>query len=1103
MSSRRTLTIGLLALTAFALSCASKGGVGEHLVLEIIPSSVSFGAVDINSEHKQAVKLTHTGTSGTIRLKDIYFTDATSEDFWVDPFDVAELQPGDSTTILIHYKPTDSEADSGALIIDHNVPPDNEDLIYVSSLAPIAKLISLPNPIDFGEVPGGDFKDLDVRIQNYGSDMYTVNQIYLRTDGSKDFSIISDPVTIQGNGLPVDLNPDDEVGLVMHYEPKEGGYDESWLIVDGISKGEKEAFSFLVRGTELGPRIVVSPFVIDFGYVAQDAVETVDLTIENQGNDTLKIWKEGVQFDPASTDLEHLNIQVEGGMAKAVPAEELEIAPSESVTITLQWQAVSAVGNQGEPIGNLLIGSSDNAQSLIKLDIFGRVDAPILTLVPDAIDFLFVGQMITSKRPLNMNNEGTGELIINEAGGCFEIVGDDADGIPNEFGFEPTGGFAPSDLTSCGPGSIMANQGKTVTMTFTNLGPDNGTATATLKFTSNDPSKANVEVPLVAKRAGTPTCEPVLVPGKLDYGVVPKGFYKEKAFKLMNNGTGYCSFKSATIEDCSGLMGISVSCSEPGTGFGSKNYIYAGLPPAVQNGIGPGGHVMLKIRFTPPANQSVFGMLMTYPALASAVLYDTQLQKDIVIPEADGGGGIPGLGGWSPNLDGDSGTAKISILPGEVDFGLTTIGCFSQTFKVCVYNTGNAPLTISDLSFKNCSPEFKKKNVPPLPKDISAAVSMCFETVYAPQDEGLDTCHIHIESTDSTAPLVTVKLEGEGTFETEQTDIFTQVTGQEVDILMVIDDSGSMCGEQDKLIAAYDDFIQHAAVLENDYHIGIISMNVVDDQVVGMLNYGPVTNKSPRYMTPTSGSMAKFKDLADLGCNGGPHCAGFNGPCTDEQEAGLQAAQVALSAPLTTETDEPCNSDTDCHNNPNVCPDPAACGSVYCLEGTCGGWNKGFLREDAQLEIIALSDEEDQSSADIYFYIDFLKEIKGFYNVNMMHFNSIVGQSPSTCDEAGAGKRYIKVSQETNGVIGDLCDSSYSPIMNEIGGEAFGLKLQFFLTRLADPPTVKVWVNNDVCATGWTYDAPSNSIIFDENGSCMPQPGDEIKVYYKTLCLTE
>ena len=43
----------------------------------------------------------------------------------------------------------------------------------------------------------------------------------------------------------------------------------------------------------------------------------------------------------------------------------------------------------------------------------------------------------------------------------------------------------------------------------------------------------------------------------------------------------------------------------------------------------------------------------------------------------------------------------------------------------------------------------------------------------------------------------------------------------------------------------------------------------------------------------------------------------------------------------------------------------------------CGGYNMGFLRKDATLEIVFVSDEEDQSPADLSFYINFFKNIKG------------------------------------------------------------------------------------------------------------------------------
>lgn len=867
----------------------------------------------------------------------------------------------------------------------------------------------------------------------------------------------------------------------------------------GVDPGQADSDA----GTDVptGPILSWSPTIIDFDYVPYSDVKTVDLTLSNVGNDTLFLLKDNVRIAPASPDYEHIHILVEGGTAKTFPAEEMFLEPDDSLTVKLQWKALSPVGNKGDPIGHLLIASSDDTQDFINVKILGRVDSPILQLSSDAIDFGSVGPMVTAERPLSLLNQGTGELVINESGGCLEILGDEDDGFPGEFGFKKAGGFAPTDITNCGPGYILDSKGSTVTLTFTNQAPGTDSAEATLKFTSNAPNATTVEVPLTAKRAETATCEPVLVPSKLDFGVVPKGFFKEMTFELLNEGPGYCSFVNATIEDCSGMMGMMVSCSEPGTGFDSANYVYTGLPPAAMNGIGPGEHVPLTVRFTPPPEESVFGMLMTYPALASMRLHDSQLQKKILLPPSDGGGGIPGLGGWSPNLDGDSGMAKISILPAQVDFGLTTIGCFSRTFEVCVHNKGSASLTISGISMEDCSPEFKKKNFPPMPKDISMAVGMCFEMVYSPTDEGSDLCHVQIESTDSWVPLVSVKLEGEGTIETEQTDIFTQVSGQEVDILVVIDDSGSMCLQQDKLVASLPSYIQHLEQWNSDFHIGVITVNVLDYAVSGMLNYGDPSK--PRFLTSETPDLeSAFAEIVDIGCNGGPNC-GAEGPCTGNQEAGLEASQLALSSPHSSETGVSCVSDSQCHNNSLVCPDPGACSYIFCLDGTCGGWNKGFLRKEARLEIIVLSDEEDQSAADVFFYIDFLQQLKGFYNVQMTHFNAIVGQSPSTCGEASPGKRYIKVAKETNGKVGDICESSYDPIMNEIGSQVFGAKVQFFLTQIANPATIGIWINDVACDSGWIHDAPSNSVVFDEIGSCMPAQGDEIKIDYDVLCLEE
>ncbi len=1121
MTTRTMWAIPLLALVLAAQACSS-GRVSSDLILSVNPPTVSFGTVNKGDTVHRSVTLKHAGTEGVIRIEKVERDSGTSEEFTFDPLPVQELNPGESVTLQLHYSPQDSAADQGAILVYHNIAWQGfKTRIPLYALAQVASLTCDPNPLDFGQVRSGDASPpRDLVLRNDGSDDIVVERLpYLRMDSSQDFHQVGDPVIQGGGTFPVTLKPGEFLGLVYEYRPTGGGPDDGYLVVDTETKGVKNIVTCNLRGQEVGPKIVAFPGEVHFGDVPLNDKRTETVTVENQGfsvepeDSMLVIPAGGITFAAGSN--EDLGLaDAQGNAAATLPPEDWKLKSDDypnhtqvadlptSRTFQVTWTPSKPVADTGEPIGWLVIASNDPLYNPVQVAIRGRVAAPLISVFPNPVDFSTIGQMITGEQTLTVQNLGNGDLaftaafaIENDALGEFAIVAD-----PKFKPTIPTFDPATDCATQAEDCVIHGNNSRGVVLQFTNKGPATGTATARLVIRSNDATSPTVYVDLKATRGGTPTCEPVLAPGKLDYGVVPKGYYKEMTMKLVNNGTGYCSFQTARVEDCTGIMGLSTTCSEPGKGTLSQVFTILGLPPAVQNGLKPKSSLDFKIRFTPPQNESIFAQLMSYVALFSVQVYDSQLKQSKTVPACTGGG-LPGVPGCQPNLQAQSGVAKITVMPGEIDFGVVTIGCYSKTYKICIYNAGTAPLTISNISTAGCSPEFKKKNVPPLPKTVSAGVPVCFEMAYAPQDEGPDNCTAQIESTDSSSPLVSVLLKGEGTFETEHTDLFTQVSGQEVDVLFLIDDSGSMCGEQDQLAAAFDYFIQNAKVWNNDYHLGITGVNVVDDTIMGMLNYGD-SKKMPRFLTPSTGTKDKFAEFAKLGCNGGPHCGGFSGPCTDEQESGLLASQIALSAPLTTDTGVTCNSDADCKNNPAVCPDAASC-PYRCLDKTCGGWNKGFLRDNAQLEVIVLSDEEDQSPGAVATYIDFLKNIKGFYNVNMFHFHSIVGANPPTCEESDAGKRYIETSQETNGVIGDICDTNYYQTMSDIGEVTFGLKVQFFLTRLAEPSSVKVWVQGQACAKGWTYDGLSNSVIFDENGPCMPQPGDEIKIYYKTLCLKE
>jgi hypothetical protein len=153
-----------------------------------------------------------------------------------------------------------------------------------------------------------------------------------------------------------------------------------------------------------------------------------------------------------------------------------------------------------------------------------------------------------------------------------------------------------------------------------------------------------------------------------------------------------------------------------------------------------------------------------------------------------------------------------------------------------------------------------------------------------------------------------------------------------------------------------------------------------------------------------------------------------------------------------------------------------------------------------------LSDEEDQSSATPEFYTDFFRSIKGFRNDSLLNISVIVGAdsagNPGTCSssdgDAEGGRRYAAVSDATGGTVGSICANDFGPYLQNIGNRAFGLRVEFFLSRAAEPATVQVRVNDQPRNTGWTYDPNTNSVVFDR--ASVPQPGDEIEVEYEARC---
>lgn len=265
--------------------------------------------------------------------------------------------------------------------------------------------------------------------------------------------------------------------------------------------------------------------------------------------------------------------------------------------------------------------------------------------------------------------------------------------------------------------------------------------------------------------------------------------------------------------------------------------------------------------------------------------------------------------------------------------------------------------------------------------------------------------------------------------------------GAPVDLLWIIDDSGSMTEEQGLL---NDSFPAFATVLEFsgvDFHMGVTSTDV--DKEAGVLVGSMMDNT-------TADLAAEFASAALLGIHGS----------RDEQP--LEAAVLA----------------------------------------TTSGTNGDFVRSDANLVILIVTDEDDHSREEVTTYVDTLSATKGDMAWNI---SAIAGDPPEGCHspiaDAVVGTRVIEAVTLTGGVFESLCSADFEAVLSALGLSAVGMTDTFPLSVLPTVDSIEVRVDGvDIYQRdqdGWRYDAGENAIIFD--GLAVPRAGQGVLIKYVEL----
>jgi hypothetical protein len=320
-------------------------------------------------------------------------------------------------------------------------------------------------------------------------------------------------------------------------------------------------------------------------------------------------------------------------------------------------------------------------------------------------------------------------------------------------------------------------------------------------------------------------------------------------------------------------------------------------------------------------------------------------------------------------------------------------------------------------------------------------------------------------------------------------DTFTQtsssVTNDKIDILFVVDNSGSMQPLQTNMLNNFNSFISNFITKGYDFQIGVtttdayLSMPQYDNKPsLAYLRDGVGhTHTGYPIITPTTPNIiSTFVTNANQGDQG------------SGDERAFSSFQVTLQS-----------------SN-----------------------NASFHRPDAFLAIVILSDEDDFSDETrgensgidhnyndpnldtVASYESFLDSFTGSQSPATRTWNvSAIAVLDSACLASHGhdapttiiGQRYIQLANDSDGVLGSVCDTSYADSLNLISDKIIELSTQFALSRVPDPSTIVVTVNGSIvpedATNGWTYNSSANSIVF--HGSAIPPQGSTISVDFQPL----
>ncbi len=318
----------------------------------------------------------------------------------------------------------------------------------------------------------------------------------------------------------------------------------------------------------------------------------------------------------------------------------------------------------------------------------------------------------------------------------------------------------------------------------------------------------------------------------------------------------------------------------------------------------------------------------------------------------------------------------------------------------------------------------------------------------------------------------------------------TAIVPRKIDILWVIDNSGSMNSSQANIASNFRSFIQKFQQKNYDFQIGVTSSDAYlayhyNDNNRSKLRDGAKISSS---VTTSSGFRIIDKNTPSIESTFLTNIT--QGTLGNGDERVFMSMQHTLQNPL----------------------------------------NAAFKRQGSYLAVIIVSDEEDFSHADYqngissyYFtenasdpkmysvqsYVDFLNTFTNStalirnYSVSSIYTNNAACRT-QLASTAKVSLRNPQLSDLTGGVKASLC-GNFADSLQLISDTVLDLASVFQLDREPIPESIVVSVNNSIvpqhAINGWTYEAAANTVSF--HGSAVPPADANISITFDPVTVKQ